>query len=213
MQFWSDSFKDGGAIPAKFAFCVMDPDTHVRLSANKNPHLGWRELPAGTRSLAIICHDPDVPSSAENVNQEGRRVPAGLPRVDFFHWTLLDLPPAMLAIAEGEVSDGVTARGKAGPDALRGARQGLNDYTGWFAADPDMCGDYFGYDGPCPPWNDSIMHHYVFTLYALDIAHVPLAGTFTAAQALAAIQGHILAQASITGQYTLNPELAAQQGK
>ena len=57
------------------------------------------------------------------------------------------------------------------------------------------------------------MHHYVFTLYALDIAHVPLAGTFTAAQALAAIQGHILAQASITGQYTLNPELAAQQGK
>ena len=213
MQFWSDSFKDGGSIPAKFAFCGMDPDTRVSLSANKNPHLGWRELPAGTRSLVIICHDPDVPSSAENVNQEGKIVPAGLPRVDFFHWTLLDLPPDMLAIAEGEVSDGVTARGKAGPDALRGARQGLNDYSGWFAADPDMSGDYFGYDGPCPPWNDSIMHHYVFTLYALAIAQVPLAGTFAAPQVLAAIQGHVLAQASVTGQYTLNPALAAQQGK
>ena len=209
MQFWSDSFRDGAVIPAKFAFCAIDPDTHVRLSANKNPHLGWRDLPAGTRSLAIVCHDPDVPSSAEHVNQDGKRVPASLPRVDFFHWTLIDLPPDMLAITEGEASDGVTARGKAGPEALRGGRHGLNDYSGWFAADPDMCGEYFGYDGPCPPWNDAIVHHYVFTLYALDIAHLPLAGTFGAAQVLAALQGHILAQASITGQYTLNPELAA----
>ena len=32
-----------------------------------------------------------------------------------------------------------------------------------------MSGDYFGYDGPCPPWNDSIVHHYVFTVYALDV--------------------------------------------
>ena len=52
----------------------------------------------------------------------------------------------------------------------RGARQGINDYTGWFAGDKDMAGNYFGYDGPCPPWNDEIPHRYVFTLYALDVA-------------------------------------------
>ena len=33
-------------------------------------------------------------------------------------------------------------------------------------------GNYFGYDGPCPPWNDAIPHHYVFTLYALDVARL-----------------------------------------
>jgi phosphatidylethanolamine-binding protein (PEBP) family uncharacterized protein len=37
------------------------------------------------------------------------------------------------------------------------------------AGNPDMAGQYFGYDGPCPPWNDERMHHYIFTIYALDI--------------------------------------------
>jgi len=31
-----------------------------------------------------------------------------------------------------------------------------------------MKGTYFGYDGPAPPWNDSVVHHYAFTLYAVD---------------------------------------------
>ena len=97
-------------------------------------------------------------------------MPASLPRVDFFHWVLVDLPPDARPIERGEFSDGVTARGKPGPHAPRGARQGINDYTGWFAGDKDMAGNYFGYDGPCPPWNDALPHHYVFTLYALDVA-------------------------------------------
>lgn len=211
MQLWSDSFKDGGAISAKFAFCRMDPKARVALSDNKNPHLGWRDVPPGAKSLVLICHDRDAPSQGNDVNQLGREVPADLPRVDFFHWTLVDLPPDMLAIAEGEFCDGVLARGKTGPEALRGARQGINDYTGWFAADQDMSGDYYGYDGPCPPWNDSIVHHYSFTLYALDLAHLLVERTFTAQQALAAMDGHILAQASISGSYTLSPALAAWQ--
>ena len=72
-----------------------------------------------------------------------------------------------------------------------------------------MEGDYYGYDGPCPPWNDSLIHHYVFTVYALDLPSLPLAGRFTGADARRAIEGHVLAQASITGTYTLNPRLAA----
>ncbi|MEO6352911.1 MAG: YbhB/YbcL family Raf kinase inhibitor-like protein [Burkholderiaceae bacterium] len=213
MQFWSDSFKDGGAIPAKFAFCKMDPRAHVVLSDNKNPHLGWRDVPPGTQSLVLICHDSDAPSQGDDVNQLEREVPSDLARIDFFHWTLVDLPPEMLAIAEGEFCDGVLARGKPGPEALRGARQGINDYTGWFAADQDMSGDYYGYDGPCPPWNDSIVHRYTFTLYALDLAHLPVEGSFTAQQALAAVAGHVLAQASISSSYTLSPKLAQQFGQ
>jgi phosphatidylethanolamine-binding protein (PEBP) family uncharacterized protein len=72
-----------------------------------------------------------------------------------------------------------------------------------------MAGDYFGYDGPCPPWNDSIVHHYTFTLYALDVARCPVEGKFTGPEALAAIAGHILDQASITCTYSLNPALPA----
>ena len=70
-----------------------------------------------------------------------------------------------------------------------------------------MAGDYFGYDGPCPPWNDSIVHHYIFTLYALDIARVPVNGKFTGQQVRDAIRGSILAEAQITGLYTLNPAM------
>jgi len=204
MKLWSDSFKEGAAIPGEFAFCVADPATHVRLSSNRSPHLAWSELPAGTRSLALICHDPDVPSRGDDVNQEGRIVPADLPRVDFYHWVLFDLPPAVSAISAGEFSDGVTPRGKPGPAAPHAARQGINDYTAWFAGDADMSGTYHGYDGPCPPWNDAIVHHYVFSLYALSVATLDPSGLH-GAEVLEAMQGKILARASLTGLYTLNP--------
>src|SRR5690606_21386037 len=83
-----------------------------------------------------------------------------------------------------------------------------NDYTSWFAADRDMNGDYFGYDGPCPPWNDEIPHRYVFTLYAVDVPQLDVQGTFNGNDVLKALQGHVLAQASLTGVYALNPDLA-----
>ena len=127
------------------------------------------------------------------------------PACDFFHWALVDLPPDTAAIARGEFSDGVTARGKPGPHAPRGARQGTNDYTAWFAGDKDMAGNYFGYDGPCPPWNDEIPHRYVFTLFALDMPRLAVAGVFTGADVRAAIVGHVLGQIAVTGRYTLNP--------
>jgi hypothetical protein len=210
MKLWSNSFTEGSRIPGEFAFAVIDAAHHVKLSANRNPHLAWSGAPAGTRSFVLICHDYDVPSRGNDVNQEGREVPSSLPRVDFFHWTLVDIPPSMSSIDAGAFSHVVTPRGKAGPAAAHGTRQGINDYTGWFASDHDMQGDYFGYDGPCPPWNDSILHHYVFTLHALDVARLPLEGKFGGADARKAMQNHILAQAQIMGTYTLNPRVAAQ---
>ena len=207
MKIWSDSFKDGAKIPTPLAFCKIDATTHAAMSDNRNPHLAWSDLPENTRSLVLICHDYDVPSRGDDVNQEGKTVPADLPRVDFFHWVLIDLPPSVQSIAEGEYSSGITARGKNGPEAPHGSRQGINDYTAWFAGDRKMEGDYYGYDGPCPPWNDSIPHHYVFTLYALDIEKLPLSGRFSGQDVLAAMKNHILAQASITGVYSLNPKV------
>ena len=207
MKLVTTAFADMDTIPAEFAFCKPDPKSHVTLSANRNPDFKWRDLPPGTRSLALLCVDPDVPSRGDDVNQEGRVVKASLPRVDFFHWVLVDLPADTPAIRSGEFSDGVTPRGKPGPGALHGARQGINDYTGWFASDPQMSGNYFGYDGPCPPWNDERIHHYVFTLYALDVPTLGVDGTFTGAAARAALQGHVLAQAAVTGIYTQNPAL------
>ncbi len=207
MQLSSSSFSDGQKIPGDYAFCIPDPAHHVCLGRNLNPQLSWSDVPAGTRSFVVICHDPDVPSKGDDVNQEGRTVPATLPRVDFFHWVLVDLPASITTLKEGEFSSGITPRGKPGPQAAHGARQGINNYTDWFAGDNDMRGDYYGFDGPCPPWNDEIIHRYVFTVFALDIDKLPLAGKFGGPEVRAAIHGHILAQASLTGTYTLNPQL------
>ena len=68
MQLISHSFKDGQAIPGEFAFAVPDAAAHVALSSNRNPHLAWRDVPDGTKSFVVICHDPDVPSKATILN-------------------------------------------------------------------------------------------------------------------------------------------------
>lgn len=207
MKLSSSSFGDNQRIPGAYAFAVPHATDHITLSSNRNPQLSWSGAPAATKSFVLICHDRDVPSKGDDVNKEGRSVPASLPRVDFYHWVLVDILPSVSAIEEAEFSDGISARGKKGPEAKRGARQGLNDYTAWFAGDKDRSGNYFGYDGPCPPWNDEILHHYVFTLYALDSARCAVSGMFKGADALKAIEGHVLANASLTGTYTLNPKL------
>jgi Raf kinase inhibitor-like YbhB/YbcL family protein len=214
MKLWSDSWINGERIPTRYAAGRPDPAGGAAFSDNLNPHLAWSEVPAGTQSFALICHDFDVPSKGDDVNQTDREVPADLPRVDFFHWVMVDLPPATDAIAEGLFSRGFTARGKPGPEigalGLSGfgsARHGLNDYTGWFASNPEMAGNYFGYDGPFPPFNDSLIHHYVFTVYALKVARAPVEGNFTGPEVRRAIYPHILAEATHSGTYTLNQRL------
>ena len=207
MELATTAFAQGKPIPDEFAFGRPDPASHVALSANRNPDFAWGGAPPGTRSFALLCVDRDVPSKGDDVNQEGREVPASLPRVEFFHWVLVDLAPTRSGIARGEFSDGVTPRGKPGPRAAGGAAQGINDFTGWFAGDASMAGNYFGYDGPCPPWNDSLVHHYTFTLYALDVDRLPIEGAFTGADARKAMAGHVLAEASVMGTCTLNPKL------
>lgn len=207
MKLTSTSFVDEMFMSERNAFGKVDGTVHVALAGNANPHLAWSDAPEGTQSFVVICHDPDVPSKPDDVNQTDREIPADLPRVNFFHWVLVDIPADVSEVAEGAYSNGITPRGKGGPLAPNDTRQGLNDYTTWFASDRDMSGDWYGYDGPCPPWNDSIVHRYIFTVYALDIAKVPVEGSFTGSDVLEAIEGHVLAQSSVTGLYTLNPRL------
>jgi len=207
MKLWSNSWTNGDRIPARHAAGKPDGSGGATFSDNLSPHLAWSDLPPLTQSVALICHDFDVPSRADDVNQPDREVPSDLPRIDFFHWVLVDLPPLPAEIAEGEFSRGFTARGKPGPEAPNGARQGLNDYTGWFAGNADMAGQYFGYDGPFPPFNDSLVHHYVFTLYALVLPRLDLGGVFTGPQVRQKMARHVLAEATFSGTYTLNQRL------
>ncbi|HJU07360.1 MAG TPA: YbhB/YbcL family Raf kinase inhibitor-like protein [Rhodanobacteraceae bacterium] len=205
MRLRSDSFEDGAPIPPDFAFCRRGEDQPCVLSSNRNPHLAWSDAPAGTRSFALACIDVDVPSRGDDVNQQGRTVSAELPRVEFAHWLMIDIPSDCNEIAAGACSDGITPHGKRDPHGPKGSRQGRNDYTGWFASEPDMAGTYLGYDGPCPPWNDVRVHHYQFRLYALDVVKLGLPpDDFDWQQMQQALRGHVLAEARRVGTYTLN---------
>lgn len=204
MQLRSDSFRDGQPIPARHAFGKVGAP--VALSDNLSPHLAWKGAPEGTRSFVITCIDPDVPSRPDDVNKEGRTVPADLPRVDFVHWLMANVPAECGELAEGACSQGVTPRGKREPVGPPGSVQGGNGYTGWFAGDADMDGRYLGYDGPCPPWNDALVHRYHFTVSALDVAQLPLEPGFERDALNAAMAGHVLAGAHWTGTYSLNPD-------
>jgi Raf kinase inhibitor-like YbhB/YbcL family protein len=201
-------FAAGAAIPGTFAFCVPAAEGHSSMGTNRNPRVQWSGAPEGTRSFAVLCVDLDAPTVPDDVNQEGRSIPESLPRAEFAHWVLVDIPAAVGQIDEGADSNGVTPRGKAigpGPIGVRGR----NDYTGWFAGDAEMAGTYGGYDGPCPPWNDERVHRYVFTVYALDVESLGLQGDFGLADARAALAGRVLAAISHEGTYTLNPERGA----
>ncbi|MFO7338367.1 MAG: YbhB/YbcL family Raf kinase inhibitor-like protein [Lysobacteraceae bacterium] len=202
MRIWSDSFEHRGRIPAEFA--MGRPDG---FAPNRNPHLAWDGVPDGTRSFALLCIDPDAPTVPETVGRQDLQIPVEQPRAEFVHWAMADIPADVRQIAAGSCSDGVTAKGKRQPPGPAGARQGLNDYTGWFAGDADMGGDYFGYDGPYPPFNDLRVHRYFFRLFALDVDRLELPERFTAADVLRAMQGHVLAEAVLYGTYTLNPQL------
>lgn len=198
--------EDNQPIPEKFAFGVYSEEDHMNFGPNRNPELEWSEVPEGTRSFVVMMYDPDVPSEADDVNQEGKTVSRDLPRVDFFHWLLVDVPADVRQIPEGADSDGVIPKGKptgAGPVGLRG----VNNYTQFLAGNPDMAGTYAGHDGPCPPWNDEIIHRYHYEVHALDVDTLGLSGEFDGNDVREAMKGHVLDSARVTGTYTLNPDL------
>jgi hypothetical protein len=199
MHLQSDSFQNGQPLAPEFAMGAPGGG----LGGNRNPHLAWSDVPDGTRSFALLCIDPDAPTNPALVADASTPIPVEHPRGDFVHWVVADIPADVREIAAGSCSDGVSVRGKpAGVDA--GGVRGLNDYTGWFAGDADMGGQYFGYDGPYPPAHDLRVHRYFFRLFALDVPSLGLVVPFTAGDVLRAMQGHVLAEAAIHGTYSLH---------
>lgn len=203
MNLRSDSFRPWQYLDARLAMGRPDPTSRAAFAGNRNPHLAWENVPAGTRSLALWCVDGDAPSVGTDVNQPDRTVPIWLPRADFHHWAACDLPADLREIPEGSHSDGVTVRGKAVGSTPHGGRQGLNDYTSWFLGDATLEGRWAGYDGPFPPWNDERIHAYRFTVVALDVPKLPLADDFDGPALRKAVNGHVLGAARLTGLYAI----------
>lgn len=195
-----DGIRQGDRIPEKYAFCQPDKEKHTKDGGNISPTVTWSQGPEGTQSYTLIMHDTDVPTTFDNANKEGKTIPADMKRKDFYHWVLTDIPADTASIAEGEEANVVEKKGKPTGKQPYGVR-GKNDVGQMHNA------TFGGYDGPCPPWNDAKLHHYHFTVYALDVPSLGLSGNFSGQDALNALKGHVLAQGSLTGTFTQNQKL------
>ena len=200
MKIRSDSFEHGKPIPPEFAMGARH--SADGFGGNRNPHLAWEDAPAGTRGFALLCIDTDAPTDGALVADASNPIPVDHPRGDFVHWVIANLPASTTELAAGSCSNGVTPHGK-GPCQGEGARQGLNDYTGWFAGNADMSGNYHGYDGPYPPAHDLRVHRYFFRVFALDSETLDLPSPFTAGDVFHSMHGHVLAETSTYGTYSL----------
>lgn len=98
------------------------------------------------------------------------------PMGTWVHWVIFNIPDTARGLAEGLPAGGQLADG---------SLQGNNSSR------------HQGYNGPCPP---SGTHRYFFKLYALDVA-LGLSAGATKEQVLAAMQGHVLAQAELMGTF------------
>jgi hypothetical protein len=87
----STAFANGQPIPHRHAF---DDD-------NLSPALQWSDVPPATKSLALICDDPDAPVGT------------------WVHWVIYDLPPTTAGLSEDVPKT---------PELVSGAKQGLNDF-------------------------------------------------------------------------------------
>ena len=96
----------------------------------------------------------------------------------FWHWWVVNIPADATGLPKG------AGGGKGLPE---GAVQGRNDFS------------ETKYDGPCPPPGKP--HHYVFTLYALDVDKFPADASQSPAVFGFNANAHALAKATLTGTY------------
>lgn len=187
--------ENGGKIPPEFAFCQKDGKGKTKNGGNINPEISWSGAVEGVKSYALIVVDPDVPTIFDDANKEGKTLPSTMKRRNFYHWALVDIPPEITTITKGQDSNAHLEGGKKTGKTPYGVN-GRNDYAEF------MQGTFGGYDGPCPPWNDEIIHHYHFRIYALDVKTLELGENFTGKEAESAMSGHILASGEAVGIYS-----------
>ena len=209
------SIKEGGTIPTKFAFCQAAATGHLEPGKDISPRISWTAGPKGTQSYAVILSDSDSPKeNRDKMNKEGMTVPKDTPRQNYFHMVLIDIPANVKALKEGNASTARVLHGKPAAETKVGV-PGLNTFTVVTAANDAMKGKYYGYDGPCPAWNDEIgTHHFTFTVYALSVKSLGLPADFDGPAALAAMKDKVLAQGKLDALYsTATPPAAAAPKK
>lgn len=94
MTVTSPAFAEGQPIPQQYT-CEGD---------NISPALDWQNLPARTKSLALIVDDPDAPDPAA-------------PRMTWVHWVLFDIPPAASGLASHVSETGLPKGAAAGTNS------------------------------------------------------------------------------------------------
>ncbi len=207
-----DSIKSGGMVPSKYTFCTAAAQNHVAPGGDISPPISWSKGPSGTKSYVVILTDIDNPAEQrDKMNKEGMTLPASAKRRIVFHWVLVDIPASVTSLKEGAESEGRVPHGKPATTTL--GMRGLNDFTMFMANNDAMKGQYHGYDGPCPPWNDEIAHRYVFTVYALSVPTLGLSGDFNGTAAMDAMKDKILAQGELETKSTTNPATGAEVPK
>jgi len=83
----SNSFKDGDYLPKDF---ILSADFGFGCAGgNTSPHLKWSGAPAGTKSFAVTCYDPDAPTGS-----------------GFWHWLVVNIPADVTELALGAGSAG-----------------------------------------------------------------------------------------------------------
>ena len=204
----SSAMVDNGSYPYRYSYCQPNLGGGMRAAKDLSPPLHWAGAPLATKSFALIVADLDAPIQV----QAHQQIAATQARQTAYHWVLVNIPAIISRIPEAAGSKGFVPGGKQ-PGATPYGDAGINLYNDVLNS-PDVtslqflknkvyAGIYGQYDGPCPPWGDQKEHRYVFTLYALDVSKLDLPdnGMFTAAEALKAMRGHILAQSSLMVRY------------
>jgi Raf kinase inhibitor-like YbhB/YbcL family protein len=218
MSLTSSVVKNGQRLPFKYGYCQPNGKGEVKLSNDLTPPLTWTGAPAGTKSFVVMLVDPTA-SSSPNFDVKGTMVPVKKDRMKVYQWTDANIPASMTHFPEGAGSKGFVIGGKKTGSTAYGL-MGINIYTEAFsspyagritfppATTKTIKGTYGRYDGPCAPWNDSVVHQYTFYVYAMNVAHLklPKNGMYQGAALMKAMKGHILGEASLLTPYATNPK-------
>jgi phosphatidylethanolamine-binding protein (PEBP) family uncharacterized protein len=97
----------------KFAFCVPAAQGHTTGGPNLSPSISWSKGPRGTKSYTIILYDTGSPAEQrEKMNKEGMTLTDDVPRRNFYHWVLADIPANVTSLKESADSNARVVHGK-----------------------------------------------------------------------------------------------------